>query len=250
MARHKEKDDEAGGEGLGVLATRKRLWRDASGKIVNTRRPSYTQEGAPGRPSCRVEKSSKTGDRKMTNPAVMAPPSPPSSMRRAHSSSSTIVVDTSKFEYPDPDPHHTTPTWLEIGLPSSPSTEPSLHSTTESPPAELAELDALYEDAPWPLDDALPHIEPPSPLAGHSPFLTPTSWGLPQPFQTFMGAAAEPPYADVFKPATNPYDWQPWSSQVLLSRCREEKYEVDDKRDWASPYPSEGVRRQYGLGTC
>jgi len=39
MIRHKEKDDEAGGEGLGHLATRKRLWRDASGNIVNARRP-------------------------------------------------------------------------------------------------------------------------------------------------------------------------------------------------------------------
>ncbi|RFU31571.1 hypothetical protein B7463_g4787, partial [Scytalidium lignicola] len=42
MARHKEKDDEAGGEGLGVLATRKRLWRDANGNIVNSRRPSLS----------------------------------------------------------------------------------------------------------------------------------------------------------------------------------------------------------------
>ena len=234
MARHKEKDDEAGGEGMGVLATRKRLWRDASGKIVNTRRPSVTQlqEGAPGRPSCRVEKSSKTGDRKLRAP-----------MRRLPSASSTIVVDTGKFEYPDPEPQQT-PSWLEMGLPSSPSTEPSLHSTTESPPAELSDLDALYEDAPWPLDDTLPHIEPPSPLDGHSPYLTPTSWGLPQPFQTFMGAA-EPPYADVFKPMTGAYDWQPWNNQVLLSRCREEKFEPD-----ISPYAADAARRQFGLGTC
>lgn len=39
MARHKEKDDEAGGEGLGHLATRKRLWRDADGNIIQGRRP-------------------------------------------------------------------------------------------------------------------------------------------------------------------------------------------------------------------
>lgn len=43
MARHKEKDVEAGGEGLGFLATRKRLWRDSDGNIVNCRRP-YSQE--------------------------------------------------------------------------------------------------------------------------------------------------------------------------------------------------------------
>lgn len=168
-------------------------------------------------------------------------------MRRAPSASSTIVVDTGKFEYPDPEPQQA-PSWLDLGhLPSSPSSEPSLHSTTESPPAELSDLDALYEDAPWPLDDTLPHIEPPSPLDGHSPYLTPTSWGLPQPFQTFMGAA-EPPYADVFKPVTGAYDWQPWTNQVMLSRCREEKFEPEEKRDWTLQYQTE--RRQFGLGTC
>lgn len=39
MVRHKEKDDEAGGEGLGHLATRKRLWKDADGNIITGRRP-------------------------------------------------------------------------------------------------------------------------------------------------------------------------------------------------------------------
>lgn len=37
MARHKQKDDEAGGEGLGVMETRKRMWRDANGNIVSKR---------------------------------------------------------------------------------------------------------------------------------------------------------------------------------------------------------------------
>lgn len=180
----------------------------------------------------------------MRGHTVMAPPSPTSPMLRPPSAASTIVVDTGKFEYPDPETQQNAPSWLEMGLPSSPDTEPSLHSTTESPPAELAELDILYEDSTWPLDDSLPHIEPPSPLEGHSPY-TPTSWGLPQPFQTFMGAA-EPPYADVFKPMTDSYDWQPWNSQVLLSRCREEKYEPDEKRDWAS----ESTLRHFGMGTC
>lgn len=39
MARHKQKDNEAGGYGLGVVETRKRMWRDADGNIV-TRRPT------------------------------------------------------------------------------------------------------------------------------------------------------------------------------------------------------------------
>ena len=44
MARHKEKDDEAGGEGLGKLLTRKRLWRDSTGAIVSKKRPEHEKE--------------------------------------------------------------------------------------------------------------------------------------------------------------------------------------------------------------
>ncbi|KAK6583024.1 hypothetical protein PZA11_004100 [Diplocarpon coronariae] len=39
MVRHREKDAEAGGEGMGRLQTRKRLWRDATGTVVAKRRP-------------------------------------------------------------------------------------------------------------------------------------------------------------------------------------------------------------------
>lgn len=34
MARHRQKDDEAGADGRGVLNTRKRMWKDADGNIV------------------------------------------------------------------------------------------------------------------------------------------------------------------------------------------------------------------------
>lgn len=37
MARHRRKDEEAGGEGLGVIETRKKLWRDTDGNIVSKR---------------------------------------------------------------------------------------------------------------------------------------------------------------------------------------------------------------------
>ncbi|EPE36707.1 C2H2 and C2HC zinc finger [Glarea lozoyensis ATCC 20868] len=37
LARHKQRDDEAGGYGLGVVETRKRLWRDAEGNLVSKR---------------------------------------------------------------------------------------------------------------------------------------------------------------------------------------------------------------------
>ncbi|KAI1413852.1 fungal-specific transcription factor domain-containing protein [Hypoxylon sp. FL1857] len=34
MSRHKQKDEEAGGEGIGTLNTRKRMWKDHDGRIV------------------------------------------------------------------------------------------------------------------------------------------------------------------------------------------------------------------------
>ena len=41
LARHRQKDEEAGGYGLGVVETRKRMWRDADGNIV-TKRPTLS----------------------------------------------------------------------------------------------------------------------------------------------------------------------------------------------------------------
>lgn len=43
LVRHQEKDEEAGGEGLGDLQTRKKLWRDADGRIV-TKRPTQSAD--------------------------------------------------------------------------------------------------------------------------------------------------------------------------------------------------------------
>ena len=37
MARHRQRDQEAGGEGLGVVETRKRLWKDIDGSVVKNR---------------------------------------------------------------------------------------------------------------------------------------------------------------------------------------------------------------------
>ena len=42
--RHREKDDEAGGEGLGRLLTRKRLWKDPNGVIVAKKRPEHEKK--------------------------------------------------------------------------------------------------------------------------------------------------------------------------------------------------------------
>jgi hypothetical protein len=51
MARHKEKDDEAGGEGLGRLQTRKRLWRDSTGAVVTKRRPEHEKRSVSSTPA-------------------------------------------------------------------------------------------------------------------------------------------------------------------------------------------------------
>jgi hypothetical protein len=48
LVRHQEKDEEAGGEGLGDLQTRKKLWRDADGRIV-TNRPAQNGENRVAR---------------------------------------------------------------------------------------------------------------------------------------------------------------------------------------------------------
>jgi hypothetical protein len=51
LKRHQQKDIEAGGEGRGNLATRKRLWRDSDGRVVNASRPrKIPLPGADGPP--------------------------------------------------------------------------------------------------------------------------------------------------------------------------------------------------------
>lgn len=37
MARHRQRDMEAGGDGLGIVETRKRLWEDNDGNVVENR---------------------------------------------------------------------------------------------------------------------------------------------------------------------------------------------------------------------
>ncbi|KAL6703053.1 hypothetical protein ACN47E_010260 [Coniothyrium glycines] len=43
MTRHRQKDEEAGAEGFGVLNTRKRMWKDVDGKIV-TKKPTLSHD--------------------------------------------------------------------------------------------------------------------------------------------------------------------------------------------------------------
>jgi len=264
MARHKEKDDEAGGEGLGVLATRKRLWRDTDGKIVNARRPSYSQDGAKRRQLSRSERkgsSSSEDDRKLVHGqsvlSSFASPTMPMS-RNGSTASSTIVVDTKGARFQERDTSQKQEdleqdSWMRLSaLPSPPTSDSSNTSAAHSPIAEMAELDTLYEDT-WPtMHEGLPQIVNNSPVLGRQlEYPESPSWG-PQPFTTFMGAMAEQPYEDIFKPETGIYDWQAWNNQVLMSRCRDEKFEsFERKREWGT-FPSQdgSFRRAYGMGTC
>ncbi|PQE14028.1 C2H2 zinc finger protein [Rutstroemia sp. NJR-2017a BBW] len=260
MNRHKEKDDEAGGEGLGVLATRKRLWRDADGNIVNTRRPSFVQEGTKRRQTARGERKTKANNELTVQLGVNPLPSPSMTTPSIRSRSpSTIIVDSGNC-YSEADDHkrfeaHQTVVWNGMSnssMPSPPISEPSIQSTSHSPAPELSDIDGLYEEA-WP--NHLPHIpavvnsRPAEYDMGHS------HWGS-QPFQTFMGAMPEVQYEDIFKPETGMYDWQHWNNQMLMSRCREEKYgaqQEEVKREWTYTYPSQAggnFHRAYGVGRC
>ncbi|KAL3417450.1 C2H2 finger domain transcription factor [Phlyctema vagabunda] len=242
MARHKEKDDEAGGEGLGFLATRKRLWRDADGKIVNARRP-YTAETPASKRRCSSRaddhKASTTSKRRkseqdkidlehmMRNNALPSPIS--MSAPSLGSASPPAFLPTMLSEYPDPEAFgERHDQWPEMKhIPSGPT---SIGSPRE-------ELDALHDEEPWMglPSAAEPHIiHPPNPESDYVPH---ESWGS-QPFQTFMGAMAELPYEDIFKPESGMYDWQHWNSEVLMSR-RRERYELFDEskqREYKVPF--------------
>jgi hypothetical protein len=79
MLRHQQKDEEAGGEGLGIVCTRKRLWRDADGNIV-TKRPRSIQHSNASSTSFE-DPSSNDQD---SGPQVYEPPvSPPPSLSNA-----------------------------------------------------------------------------------------------------------------------------------------------------------------------
>ena len=320
MARHKEKDDEAGGEGLGILATRKRLWRDADGNIVNARRPLNTQDASKCRQLNRTDKTSSsrpspsasTSASTSTTSAAASPATPPIPMSRAASASSTIVVDTGFSSGPGSNCGYAESPEEDVGrkfedsmmrsgggqdswfdsinvsathnhaLPSPPISESSLHSHSSSSPADddLGDLDALYEDA-WPplAANGLPALstssgsgsDTTSLSSAHSSYFGSAGWGSgagagagsqqSQPFQTFMGAMAELPYDDMFKPEAGLYEWQTWSSQVLMSRCREEKCDAlasaagERKPEWGGGQQylgQESFRKAFGLGlgTC
>ena len=123
MQRHRQKDAEAGGEGLGNLATRKRLWKDSHGRVVNASRiqksattsiPSTLKADVPAE-KVAVDDSSY---------ALMSPP--------ASTSSSALEpvehVPQAKFTYPEA-------AWEAMDM-------------NFAPPSEFNELD-LWGDSSW-----------------------------------------------------------------------------------------------------
>lgn len=81
MARHREKDAEAGGEGLGKLQTRKRLWRDSTGAVVAKRRPELEKKRKVSSNSRNRYRSSQGNDHEPSYPQEQdrSPLSPPGS---------------------------------------------------------------------------------------------------------------------------------------------------------------------------
>jgi hypothetical protein len=98
MLRHQQKDEEAGGEGLGVVCTRKRLWRDADGNIV-TKRPRSTQRSSTSSGSANGSfENMPLEDQNHQSQAYEQPLSPPPSLANAES---RIQDDFSCFVAPE-----------------------------------------------------------------------------------------------------------------------------------------------------
>lgn len=190
MARHKEKDDEAGGEGLGFLATRKRLWRDSDGNIVNCRRP-YTQEHQIKRrqvgasPEAATRRRSNAGD-KIEKPEPIAPPSPP------------------------------------ISTPSTTASRAGAYSQNEHGHDEIGgSHDGILDDGPllqheaWNVD---PMLSAASTAVDDFDFLCNSGWGSQARstgFETFMGAGNDLPYDDLFRPDTGESIFYPFSLGII-----------------------------------
>jgi hypothetical protein len=92
MLRHQQKDEEAGGEGLGVVCTRKRLWRDADGNIV-TKRPRSTQRSNASSTSFEdLAPRNEDSEPQVYEPPVSPPPSLSSAEPRMQDEFSCFVA--------------------------------------------------------------------------------------------------------------------------------------------------------------
>ncbi|TAQ86552.1 hypothetical protein B7494_g5110 [Chlorociboria aeruginascens] len=260
MIRHKEKDDEAGGEGLGILATRKRLWRDANGNIVNARRPSYTQEGAKRR---QMDRGDGRTSRLLLGPKQTMPTnqyslslrhSPVFSEAEKGSGCSPIPINIGVARYTEKlgqlshglviDPALGTP------LPSPPLSESSMFSVRPTPsPSEIQELDGIYEET-WAVNERYPEVHPAMQDRESLEYMNNPSWSN-QLFQSTIVPAPIPQY-HMMKQEPHIYGWQPYGP--VMSRCREEKFEATEMKrpEWSPIYAGSetSYHRVYGVGNC
>jgi len=187
MARHKEKDDEAGGEGLGFLATRKRLWRDSDGNIVNCRRP-YSQEHQikrrqlGGSPEAAVRRRSSVGNKIEEQEPNAAPLSPPISIP---STASVSGAGTYSHDH------------IHDGIGGS---------------GGILENGPMLQET-WNVD---PMLSATSTAVDDFDFLCNSGWAnqaRPNSFETFMGPGSDLPYDDLFKPDTG--EFYPFSLGIV-----------------------------------
>ena len=172
MARHKEKDDEAGGEGLGKLLTRKRLWRDSTGQIVAKRRPEHEKRN-------RISVSSSQSGR-MSNDHAEAGDS---------------------HQSPDLNNSASSQTGPLLSPPGSHSMSESV-SGIENP--ENAHAADSTEQWPISMDDPTPTLPLQDLGVDSYDFLCNAAWGS-QPLQaTNPGAAL--PFDDMFAPDTGQFN--------------------------------------------
>ncbi|GME48857.1 uncharacterized protein LTHEOB_10743 [Neofusicoccum parvum] len=147
MQRHRQKDEEAGGEGAGVLNTRKRMWKDHEGNIV-TKRPNLGKKSAHrASPSSdqhqRSLSTSSTGSQEDVVRALHGEPpiSPPISS--THSSQSDGYGRRSS-DACDQTADPTIETWVFPPLELSPAPEP--HAYPEPEPL-AQETDRFWSNA-------------------------------------------------------------------------------------------------------
>jgi hypothetical protein len=125
MTRHREKDEEAGGEGLGKLLTRKRLWQDSTGAIVSKKRPEHdkkrkrssaSRRDAPSKEQLRLDSNVCSSDA-----AILSPPE----SRHSISNHSSDTVDAEKIGHAQLiDPSLSMAQWPLNGIDTSFSTDP------------------------------------------------------------------------------------------------------------------------------
>ncbi|EKG22110.1 Transcription factor fungi [Macrophomina phaseolina MS6] len=199
MQRHRQKDEEAGGEGAGVLNTRKRMWKDHDGNIV-TKRPNLgkknsTRRSSPSSDHHARSLSTSTADsvdeaiHTLTGDAPISPPisSTQSSGSDDYARRSSNACDTAT----DP----TFENWVFPPLELSPAPEP--HSYPEPEPL-AQDTDRFWSNAGGPqtaslrnLSDDVPYddiFNPDTASSFNMPFTTMNNYNWL--FDVDLGAAA------------------------------------------------------------